>query len=309
MRPAQRKQAIQYLVAKELRSQRRAGVLVGMSRSVVAYRSRGHGDEVLGVRLEALAIQYPRYGYLMLHGMLKREGLVINAKRTYRVYRERRLQVRTKRRKRLPRQVRLKRVRATEPNQRWSMDFMTDQLADGRRFRILNIVDDYTRQCRGQIVDFSISGSRLARFLDQLAETHRLPQEIAVDNGPELTSRAMFQWAEKAQVRLCFIEPGKPMQNALVESFNGRFRDACLNEHWFTTLEEARQLIEAWRQHYNRERPHSGLGYQTPEAFALASDVSPTQGRLAPEAASMAVASAKNPDELISGPTSLSKRT
>ena len=164
MRPAQRKQAIQYLVAKELRSQRRAGVLVGMSRSVVAYRSRGHGDEVLGVRLEALAIQYPRYGYLMLHGMLKREGLVINAKRTYRVYRERRLQVRTKRRKRLPRQVRLKRVRATEPNQRWSMDFMTDQLADGRRFRILNIVDDYTRQCRGQIVDFSISGSRLGMF-------------------------------------------------------------------------------------------------------------------------------------------------
>ena len=301
---------------------------MGISRSVVAYRCRGDGDEALGVRLEALAGQYPRYGYQMLHGILKREGLVINAKRTYRIYRQRRLQVRTKRRKRLPRQVRLERVVARGPNQRWSMDFMTDQLADGRRFRILNIVDDYTRQCRGQIVDFSISGSRLARFLDQLAKNHRLPQEIVVDNGPELTSRAMFQWAEKAQVRLCFIEPGKPMQNAYVESFNGKFRDACLNEHWFTTLEEARQLIDAWRQHYNWERPHSSLGYQTPEAFALASDVSPTHGRLAPEAASVKAALrlpssaltdatsgaldgccvGENLDELIPDP-SLSKRT
>jgi len=316
-------------MAEGLRSQRRACVLVGISRSVIAYRCRDHGDEALRVRLEALASQYPRYGYLLLHGMLKQEGLVINAKRTYRVYRQQRLQVRAKRRKRWPRQQRLKLVRAVRLNQRWSMDFMTDQLADGRRFRILNIVDDYTRQCRGQIVDFSISGSRLARYLDQLAQSYPLPQEIVVDNGPELTSRAMFQWAEKAQVRLCFIEPGKPMQNAFVESFNGRFRDGCLNEHWFTTLEEARQLIEAWRQHYNCERPHSSLGYQTPEAFAGASDFSPTPGRLAPELGSVKAtlrlagsaltdptsgaettsASAKNLDEMTSGPTSLSKWT
>ena len=206
---------------------------------------------------------------------------------------------------------------------------MTDQLADGRRFRILNIVDDYTRQCRGQIVDFSISGSRLARYLDQLAQSYPLPQEIVVDNGPELTSRAMFQWAEKSQVRLCFIEPGKPMQNAFVESFNGRFRDGCLNEHWFTTLQQAQELIEAWRQHYNCERPHSSLGYQTPESFAGSNDFSPTLGKLAPElesvkaalrlagsaltdptsGAEITSASAKNLDEMTSGPTSLSKWT
>lgn len=318
-----------YLVAEGLRSQRRACVLVGISRSVITYPCRDPGDEVLRVRLEALASQYPRYGYLLLHGMLKREGLVINAKRTYRVYRQQRLQVRTKRRKRWPRQQRLKLVGAARPNQRWSMDFMTDQLAGGRRFRILNIVDDYSRQCWGQIVDFSISGLRLARYLDQVAQSHPLPQEIVVDNGPELTSRAMFQWAEKAQVRLCFIEPGKPMQNAFVESFNARFRDGCLNEHWFTSLEEARQLIEAWRQHYNCERPHSSLGYQTPEAFAATSDFSPPPERVAPEAASVkaplrlagsaltdatsgaeiASASAKNLDQMTSGPTSLSKWT
>ena len=295
----------------------------------MAYPCRDPGDEVLRIRLQALASQYPRYGYLLLHGMLKREGLVINAKRTYRLYRQQRLQVRTKRRKRWPRQQRLKLVGATRPNQRWSMDFMTDQLADGRRFRILNIVDDYTRQCRGQIVDFSISGLRLARYLDQLAQSHALPQEIVLDNGPELTSRAMFQWAEKAQVRLCFIEPGKPMQNGFVESFNGRFRDGCLNEHWFTTLEEARQFIKAWRQHYNGERPHSSLGYQTPEAFAARSDFSPPPESLAPEATSVkaalrlagsalteapsgagiTAASAKNLDQMTSGPTSLSKWT
>ena len=146
--------------------------------------------------------------------------------------------------------------------QRWSMDFMSDPLANGRRFQVLYIVDDYSRECKGQIVDFSISGLRLSLFLDSCS---LLPEEILVDNGPELTSKALFLWSEKTGVRLRFIDPGKPIQNAFVESFNARFRDTCLNEYWFTSLADARQTIESWRQHYNRERPHSSLQYRTPE--------------------------------------------
>ena len=142
------------------------------------------------------------------------------------------------------------------------MDFMSDQLANGRRFRVLNIVDDYTRECKGQIVDFSISGLRVSLFLDSCSP---LPEEIVVDNGPELTSKAMFLWSERTGVQLRFIDPDKPIQNALVESFNARFRDTCLNEYWFTSLADARQTIESWRQHYNRERPHSSLQYRTPK--------------------------------------------
>ena len=170
-----------------------------------------------------------------------------------------------RRRKKLPRQRRFRRQRATRPNQRWSMDFMSDQLANGRWFRVLHIVDDYTRECKGQIVDFSISGLRLSLFLEGYSP---LPEEIVVDNGPELTSKAMFPWSERAGVGLQFIDSGKPMQNAFVESFNARFRDTCLNEYWFTSLADARQSIESWRQHYNRERPHSALQYRTPEEVA-----------------------------------------
>ncbi len=144
---------------------------------------------------------------------------------------------------------------------------MSDQLASGRRFRILNVIDDCSRECPGQIVDLSISGERLTHFLDDLATHRGLPQCMVMDNGPELTSRAMFEWAQRTGVELHFIEPGKPVQNAFVESFNGRFRDECLNEEWFTSLAYARVVIEAWRVHYNTARPHSALGYQTPAAY------------------------------------------
>ena len=140
----------------------------------------------------------------------------------------------------------------------------------GRCFRTLNIVDDFSRICPGQIVDFSVSGARLARFLDELATP--LPREIVMDNGPELTSKAMFLWSQRTGVALRFIQPGKPIQNAFVESFNGRFRDTCLNEHWFTAIHEARRIIEGWRRHYNEERPHSSLGYLTPCAYAEQAD-------------------------------------
>ena len=150
----------------------------------------------------------------------------------------------------------------TRVNERWSLDFVHDQLADGRRIRILNIVDDFSRKCVGQVVDTSISGQRLARLLDEIALARPLPKSIVMDNGPELTSKAMFFWSQERAVKLNFIQPGKPTQNAFVESFNARLRDSCLNQHWFKSLSEARAIIEAWRQHYNHERPHSSLDYQ-----------------------------------------------
>lgn len=218
-------------------------------------------------RLRDLAARYRRYGYLRLHVLLAGKGLVVNAKRTYRLYREEGLQVRRRKRCRLPRRDRVPLSAPARPMERWSLDFMSDQLASGRRFRILNIVDDCSRECPGQIVDLSISGERLARFLDDPATVRGLPETLVMDNGPELTSRAMFEWSRRIDVGLHFIEPGKPVQNAFVESFNGRFRDECLNEEWFTSLAHARTAIEAWRMHYNTNRLHSALGYQTPAAY------------------------------------------
>jgi len=259
------------LVETERRSERRACQLLGISRSALRYQGR-RDDSALRQRLKVLATEYPRYGYGLLHALLKREGLVVNPKRTYRVYREEKLQVRTKRRKRLAKRPRVEMAVPTAANQRWSLDFVSDQLATGRRFRILNIVDDHTRECVSQVVDFSLSGLRVARALDELAGGRGLPRQLVLDNGPEFTSKAMFLWSERTGVELHFIEPGKPMQNAFVESYNGKFRDACLNEHWFVSIAEARRLIESWRIHYNRVRPHSSLGNRTPEQVRLAAE-------------------------------------
>ena len=199
--------------------------------------------------------------------MLRREGLVVNHKRTYRLYTDQGLQVRTRKRRKLPRRDRVAPQVPERPMQRWSMDFVGDQLADCRRFRVLNIVDDHSRFCPGQIVDVSIPGARVARVLDDLALRFGLPEEIVLDNGPEGTSKAMFDWSERTGVRLRFIEPGKPVQNAFVESFNGKFRDECLNLHWFRSLRHAREEIGRWRHHYNTARPHSALGYLSPTEF------------------------------------------
>lgn len=254
------------MVTRQL-SERRACRLVNLSRSVVRYEGRPDRNQALRDRLKTLAQQYPRYGYLMLHGLLHAEGLVVNKKRTYRLYTELGLQVRTKRRKKLTR-PRVALEVPTQRDQRWSLDFVSDQLASGRRFRVLNVVDDYSRECIGQLVETSISGERLARFLEQLAQQRSRPPVIVCDNGPELTSKAMFFWARQHQVRIHFIQPGKPTQNAFVESFNGKFRDNCLNQHWFRDLDDARRIIEAWRTHYNEVRPHSSLGYLPPAVFA-----------------------------------------
>lgn len=240
---------------------------MGLSRTTYRYHNVSKNDEGLVERLKELAVQYPRYGYLMLHELLKREKLVKNKKRTYRLYRELALQVRTKRRKKLMR-PRIPMATPSTINQRWSMDFVSDQLANGRRFRVLNVVDDFSREVIGQLVSVSISGPQVARYLTQLIEIRGKPRSIVCDNGPEYTSKAMFLWSKEQEVSLSFIQPGKPTQNAFVESLNGKFRNECLNQHWFRTLAEATYEIEQWRQHYNDVRPHSSLNYQAPSEYA-----------------------------------------
>jgi putative transposase len=261
---SQRRQAVDYLKSRQF-SERRACRLIGFSRSAAWRPLKGRNDQELRSRLKALAEQYPRYGYPTLHDMLRAQGHVINPKRTYRIYREEGLQVRTKRHKKLIR-PRIPMAVPDAVNQRWSIDFVSDQLANGRRFRVLNIVDDFSRECVVQVVDFSISGHRVARELDQLAR--QLPNTIVCDNGPEFTSKAMFFWSKRTNVKLHFIQPGKPTQNAFVESFNGKFREYCLNLNWFAGMEDARSTIEHWRQHYNHVRPHRSLGKKPPAVFA-----------------------------------------
>lgn len=268
MTPAARRRALRHLVEVHRCSERRACGLIGLARSVARYRSRRRDDAELRARLCELAKQHRRFGYLRLHALLRREGLVINRKKTYRLYKTENLAVRRRRRRRPPERERLRLVVPARRNQRWSMDFASDALWTGRRFRCLCLVDDATRESPALLTDVSIAGARVVRLLDELADRHGLPEEIVMDNGPEFTGRALFAWSARTGVRLRFIQPGRPIQNAFVESFIGRFRDECLNQHWFGSLAEARRIIEAWRQHYNRERPHGALGYEPPERFA-----------------------------------------
>ena len=267
VKPASKKRVVEHLVSAYRLSERLACKLVGLSRTAYRYKPKQRDEERVTTRLKELAVEYPRYGYLLLHGLLKREGLVQNKKRTYRLYTEQGLQVRTKKRKKLTRP----RVVMDAPqrvNERWSMDFVSDQLASGRRFRVLNVVDDFSREMVGQLVSVSISGQQVSRFLSQLIDERSKPEHIVCDNGTEFTSKAMFFWSKSNAVRLSFIQPGKPTQNAFVESLNGKFRNECLDQNWFRTLDEARYEIEQWQRHYNYERPHSSLNYLPPVEFA-----------------------------------------
>lgn len=265
--PAGRKQVAAHLVSTYRLSERKACRLSGVSRNAYRYQTVPSQDAKLRRRLKELASQHNALGYPMLHGMLKSEGLVINKKRTYRIYSEEGLQLRKRRKKKLDRP----RMPLTVPlgiDVRWSMDFVSDQLSNGRRFRVLNVKDDYSKELVGQLVAFSITGSQVARFLDQLIEARSAPDQITCDNGTEFTSKAMFFWQKESGVKLAFIQPGKPTQNAFVESLNGRFRQECLNQHWFRSLGEAKEIINKWQHHYNHERPHSTLNYMTPVAFS-----------------------------------------
>ncbi len=219
-------------------------------------------------RLQAHAAVRARFGYRRLHILLEREGLVVNHKRVHRLYQAAGLQVRRRRRKRLTRAERAPLPTPSGRCERWSMDFTVDTRADGRGFRTLNIVDDFTRECVAIEVDRSLPGLRVTRVLDRLQATVGLPQTIVVDNGPEFAGRTLEAWADAHGVALRFIRPGKPIENAYVESFDGKFRDECLNEHWFVNLVDAKDTIEGWRIAYNTVRPHSSLNGATPEQFA-----------------------------------------
>jgi len=249
-------------------SERRACRLLGISRS--GYRAPPPPDRnrELRVRLRELAEVRRRSGCPMFYALLRREGFRVNHKRVERLYRIEGLSLRLKRRKKRVSHLRIVRAAPTRPDALWSMDFVTDSLMNGRRFRALTLVDVFTRESLAIEVDFSLTGTRVARVLDRLAETRGLPEVIQVDNGPEFAGKILDAWAHAHGVRLQFIEPGKPVQNAFIESFNGRLRDECLNGHVFTSLEDAREKIEIWRVDYNRHRPHGSLGRMTPEEFA-----------------------------------------
>lgn len=250
-------------------SQRRVCRLTGWNRSSIQYQSKPDGDGPLRERMLYWATRKLRWGSPLLHDMLKAEGLVINHKRTERIYREQGLSLRRKRRKKLPSCARAPLPQSTAPNQRWSMDFVHDQLASGRRFRCLTLVDDFTRQCLALHVDTSIGGETVVAVIEKLAHTHGLPKVITTDNGSEFTGKALHLWAQRNGVHLNHIQPGKPMQNGFIESFNGTFRDDCLNQHWFSSIPEARLLINHWRDEYNQIRPHSSIGRVPPDTFAL----------------------------------------
>jgi putative transposase len=250
-------------------SQRRVCRLTGWNRSSLQYQSHDGDDSALRERLRHWAALKPRWGSPILHDVLKAEGMVINHKRTERLYREEGLSLRRKLRRKLPAIARIPLPKASAPNDRWSMDFIHDQLSDGRRFRCFTLVDDFTRQCLALHADTSIGGSAVVALLQALSTSRGLPKTITTDNGPEFTGKAIHLWAQSAKVHLHHIQPGKPTQNAFIESFNGTFRDDCLNQHWFSSLAEARLLIEHWRIEYNHLRPHSSIGRIPPDAFAL----------------------------------------
>jgi putative transposase len=263
-------------------SQRRACGLMDLYRATCRYRKRRCEDERLRVRLRELAEARRRFGYRRLQVLLEREGWQVNHKRVYRLYIEEKLSLRRKRgRKRSL--VRQPLPAAGAPNQVWSVDFMSDTLSSGRRFRTLNIVDDYTRECLAIEVDTSLPSARVIRVLDKLVWQYGLPESLRVDNGPEFISVAMDRWAFQHGVRLDFIQPGKPTQNAHVESFNGHFRDECLAQAHYPTLARARVEIELWRVDYNCQRPHSSLRYETPKTFGdrVRTQVPPSAGATA----------------------------
>ena len=269
--PQVKRQAVDWLREERGFGVTRACGLVGISRSLYRYRSRRPMIGGLQERMAEIAGVKRRYGYRRIYLMLRREGWPVNRKRIYRMYREAGLAVRRRKRKRIGPFERKLLPKPSAVNVSWSMDFVSDGLCDGRKLRCLTIVDDYSRECPAIEVDTSLTGRRVVVVLERLAELRGLPQSITVDHGPEFEGQVLDEWAYRRGVQLSFIRPGKPVENAYIESFNGRLRDECLNEHWFMTMAHARRVIESWRIEYNTERPHSSLGNLTPEEFAAES--------------------------------------
>jgi putative transposase len=266
--PAARRETVAHLrVAFEV-SERRACSAFGADRTSIRYRSNRPDDGVVRARLRELASIRRRFGYRRLHILLTREGIVMNHKKLRRLYREERLQVRRRGGRKRALGTRTPMTLPQGPNQRWSLDFLSDAFADGRRFRILAIVDDFTRECLALIPDTSLPGMRVVRELDVLMAVRGRPATCVSDNGTELTSMAVLRWSQQAQIEWHYIAPGKPQQNAFIESFNGRLRDELLNETIFTSLNHAREALAVWRTDYNNVRPHSALGNLPPAAYA-----------------------------------------
>jgi putative transposase len=266
--PAAHREAAGYLQSTYEMSQRRACRVISTDRTSVRYHARRSDDGALRERLKALAQERRRFGYRRLHALLRREGHAVNRKRVQRIYREERLTVR--RRGGRKRAIGTRRPIETPlaANKRWSLDFVSDQMTDGRRFRILTVIDNCTRECLALVADTSLSGRRVARELDNIVRQRGRPGAIVSDNGTEYTSNAILGWADDTGVDWHYIAPGKPQQNGHNESFNGRLRDELLNETLFRSLPHARAVLEAWRRDYNEERPHSKLGWMTPRDYA-----------------------------------------
>ena len=265
---AAKREAVAHLRTAFEVSERRACTILGINRMTVRYQSVRPADTEVRERLKALAHDRRRFGYRRLHVLLRREGFVLNHKRLFRLYREERLTVRKRGGRKRAIGTRAPLAAPLGPNERWSLDFVSDQLAFGRRLRILAVVDDCTRECLALVADTSLSGIRVARELDRLVAERGRPKTIVSDNGTELTSNAILRWADENRVGWHYIAPGKPMQNAFVESFNGRLRDELLNETLFRSLSHARAALASWRDDYNTTRPHSRLGWLTPSDYA-----------------------------------------
>lgn len=266
MKPQAKKAVVSYTRTSYPISERRACRLFRLSRTGNRYQSIRGDDPKIIARIKELADQRRRFGYRRLFNLLKREGIRMNQKKFRRIYREQKLSLKIRKRSKIKSMPRAPIEPPTGSHQRWSMDFMSDQLGpSGRRFRVLTIVDDFTRECVALYADFSIPGLAVTRVLDGLS---RLPKIFNIDNGSEFTGKAMDLWAFERGIKLDFIRPGKPNENAFIESFNGKFRDECLSEHWFLSIEDVRKTIEEWRIDYNENRPHSSLGNLTPKEFA-----------------------------------------
>lgn len=268
MKPARKREAAQWLCSQFTIAARRSCRLLGIQRSSFYYQSHAKDQTALRLRLRDLAAARPRFGYRRLHVLLRREGWPVNHKRILRLYRLEELQWRMRQRRKRGSYLRVPLSTATQANERWSMDFVADCLQDGRRFRILTVVDQFTREAVLIEADRSLSGRKVAMALNRVAQTRPLPQTITVDNGSEFAGKDLDAWAYWRTVKLDFIRPGKPIENAYIESFNGRLREECLNQELFESIEDAREKLEVWRTDYNESRPHSSLGHLTPREFA-----------------------------------------
>lgn len=270
--PAVKRQAVAHLCGAYEVSQRRACRTIGFDRTSMRYRSIRPDDAALRTRLRELARERRRFGYRRLLILLRREGTNVNHKKLRRLYREERLQVRRRGGRKRALGTRAPMAIPQGANQRWSLDFLSDQLSDCRRFRILAVVDDFTRECLALVADTSLSGLRVGRELDAVIAQRGKPVSIVSDNGTELTSMAILRWSQEAHVDWHYIAPGKPTQNAFIESFNGRLRDELLNETLFASLVDARAALKDWMDDYNTVRPHSAIGNVPPTVYAKLSD-------------------------------------